>query len=581
MRHIFNNIVYNIIMVTIMWCYAGSVHADTTTSPTKVIKRDVFGNPDNATQDANEYVLINETLQTGGGSPRGFFSMQTYRNADGSIESLQFYFSITDTTAEADIDQIRIRFDFDHSHTDTDADRTIIVTRQISGMGDGTDNVFTCTMDPSAVGNTLNTIPNTEWEIPSPASSPWIAEFRVTAAQLNRSYIPGSFGMHVNVIRGSDGQVNYPAISSTDILGWQNIQTRKTIEYAISLDYSGSMRATDGESETRWERAKRATDLFVATLSLFKEQYGLIDDRVSLSQYSWPCSADANDPGSATTGDVSGITNSHFMQQIPPPLDLGDSTFTAGNNDNPPSGNCTPIENGVEYALDQLDKSDDEKDRIIVLLSDGLHNRPSDTSSDFRLNPGDYFDSGDKNAVELRTVAMLPDGSGGTDTLSAISNAFSSFSVNAQYQQVDLFQDLLNAFIETLTEPLTINEVPLVGSNYEPGAPEKLIFIAVWNNPGSAVPITLNIGATDVTGDGQSFHNTQLGYAAVVFDNPTANAAWTVNAMGADNQFVLADLRILSRFLVEQKTYYAGDSVLLQVSLRDNGQPYFGCNGYS
>lgn len=538
--------------------------------------------------------------------------VKRYRSSTGH-EELRIYFAVHDISDSNTAIEDTIEFIFDrlHDHGNTGSTGTFPDDRMIRIERIAIDCLSNCPaarvsrsgiLNEFAGSGTAIVVSNSailsnnpgEYSIePVGFNLGWTGEMVLTPADLGWSTFPQVMGFAVRASSGNQNAIDagnplpgspavpvasYPLdganiVTETNPDIWANLKMRYPIEYAISLDYSGSMRATDGDTLTRWERAKRATDLFVATLGLFKDEHNVIGDTISVSQYSWGCS------GSDTTGNVSGVSGAETP--IPDPSDSG--SYTEGNNDNPPSNNCTPILRGIEYALeDQLSFSSpgsDLKDRITLLLSDGFHNRPSGTSTDFKNDPGSFFTANQKDFTQLRTVAMGPDGTAGTDLLSAISLEFQGgdmYAHEAKYVQTSNFNELMDAFIETLEAPLTVNEVAKVGINYTPGAPDLMVFIGVWDTAVNANELTVMAGGAPATGT--VITNTDIGYAAFVVKDPPANVNWTVSTGGAapDYEFALMDLRILARFLVEQKSYYAGDSMLLQVSLKDNAQPILG-----
>lgn len=533
-----------------------------------------------------------------------------FRDTLTGEEELRIYFSVHDITLNSG-DRIDLHFDRLHNHgsfgdTEIDEDLRLRITRNacvspncsfsLSPRSGGTFGAGSALPINDAAILVDNVGEYAGAGVGFQAG--WTGEFSLRPSDLGWSYFPQDLG-HL-VIARSEGQnaisnanpipgspasplATYPLdstiiVSANAPANWGNLKLRYPIDYAVIMDYSGSMLATDGGTESRWTQAKRAADLFVASLGLFKSD--MLDDRISLSQYSWSCSDDSNSGN--TTDSVPELAGKLALAEIPPPPSSG--SYTADNATDPANNNCTPIKAGIEFALDtQLDigssSPDDKRDRIAILLSDGLHNKPS---GDSPFDPDSAFSNNEKNFTQIRTVALGADGVADTALLAEISTAFNggvAYANEARYNQTNSFSDLLEAYLETLQAPLTINQVPKVGSDYNPGAPDKLVFIGVWNTPENATDLTLTLNGIAVDpSDYDSFVNTDIGYSAIVLDDPAQDGAWQLASTGViqDNEFVLADLRILSRFLIEQKLYAAGDPMLLQVSLHDNGKPILG-----
>lgn len=535
-----------------------------------------------------------------------------FRDPATGEEELRVYFSVHDTQPHP-ADLIEFYFDRLHNHgsaggSELDEDVMLRIARaecaspcafnlftRIGGIFGGAGSVVN-------ISNAVVLMDNVGEYSGADVGlqSGWTGEFVLTPADLGWSYFPQDLGhlvaarsgnqnqiSNANALPGSPGtpSATYPLnggsiVSANAPANWGNLKLRYPIDYAVIMDFSGSMLATDGGGESRWVRAKRAADLFVAALGLFEND--MFDDRISISQYSWSCSDDTE--SGDTTGAVPELGGKLTPADIPPPSDSG--SYTSDNATDPAGNNCTPIKAGIEFALEeQLDiggsSPNDKRDRIAILLSDGLHNQPS---SDVPFDPDTDFSADEKQFTQIRTVALGNDGVADTLLLAEISTAFNggvAYTYEAKFNQTSVFSDLLTAYLETLQAPLTINQVPKVGATYSPGAPDKLVFIGVWNTPANAAELTLTLNGSPVDTSGyDTYVNQDVGYSAVVVDDPEAGGEWELASSGAvlDNEFVLADLRILARFLTEQKPYSAGDPMLLQVSLRDNGQPILGAD---
>ena len=85
-------------------------------------------------------------------------------------------------------------------------------------------------------------------------------------------------------------------------------------------------------------------------------------------------------------------------------------------------------------------------DRVVVLLSDGFHNTPP---AHVPFVPLTAYSAAQKSFAQVRTVAMGPDGSVGTQLLADIATEFAGTETFvAKYNQVTDFAGLLNAYLE-------------------------------------------------------------------------------------------------------------------------------------
>lgn len=542
-------------------------------------------------------------------------------------EELRIYFSVHDIQQGTPEDRIYFYFDQYHNHgsyafpppEELTEDVELGILRADCGAGTcsftrkirDSNGAFSGTGTPVSISNAqIIAMEAGEYTgLPAPLNNGWTGEFVLTPADLGWDYFPPLFGFLVQA-RSTDANMkdattgwspgsvtaSYPSLTSTIVnadnpIDWANLKLRYPIDFGLIMDYSGSMTATDGLSENRWVRAKRAADLFAATLGLFKDPYFVFTDptdptihgdRVAIMQYSWSCGD--NDTTGNTTGVVSGLTIEPIDIPDPP---TGTNSLTSDNATNPPGNNCTPIQQGLVQGLRNtpgdfttpgmfgpMDPAE-MRDRILVLLSDGFHNMPP-THSSFTLDPGAPFTTFEKQSVPVRTVAMGPDGSSGTDLMSAISMEFNgSLTHEAKYNNPLTFPELMNAYIETVGEPLKINPVSNPGTGFQPGEAQRLVFIAVWDDPSDTGGISVERDGTPVTPD-DNYSNDAIGYTALVIDNPEPGGSWTLipdsGIASPDQEYALADIRPYARFLIEQKPYNVGDTILLQVRINDHAQ---------
>ena len=409
------------------------------------------------------------------------------------------------------------------------------------------------------------------------AAASWNVKVKITAAELGLPYLTSVIGFGV---QASDNPASNLATWPNDFndaapaTSWAILKNRRPIDYALSLDFSGSMEDLDGVAVSRWKRAVRAADMFATVAGLFRNAV-YYPDSIITSRYAWDCLVEAS----------SGDGTAQFTARTVLPSG-GGSIFPGSADTDPPGNNCTPIKRGLKFALaNQLGfgtaRAGLARDRILVLLSDGFHNMPSADMASFNLDPKSHFSADELKFASVRTVALGPDGSAGTELLAKIATAFHNDiapSHEAKYIQLGAADNLLDAYLETLEAPLHINRIFPASGKFTVDAVEKLVFIAAWSNPADANALVVKREGVTVSPTATLPPNTQIGYAAVVFDNPQPSANWEVIASGAGfaKIFAAVDLRLFAEFPTEQKIYHAGDPMLLQVRLQDKERPLTG-----
>jgi hypothetical protein len=496
-----------------------------------------------------------------------WFSLKTYRNWGGTTvdEQLQMFINVSNTA-----DKVTIELDFDHN------DQTVAGIRRridISRNPSSSSPCSTCMTVFNVTDNVAIPVASSSQPLNNPGP-PWTLEFHISAAQLGLNTIPALIGMYMEVGGGGAVTTKYPspltgepATSVTDRNTWAHVRTRNPADFAMMLDNSGSMLQNDGTPETRWTRAKRATDVMSAALSLFKDPY--YDDRIAVAQYSWDC---ANDLTGDRTGGLPPAGTTSWILITGTPVQL-----TQGSNP-PLPGNCTPIQRGLDFAINQEGSAVVQaRDRTVVLLSDGLHNKPP-AHVPFDLNASAF--QGMHDVVQVITVAMLPDGTGGTMLMDQISDAFRGPPFKARYNNVIQFADLLQAYLEPLEDLHAVNFVPReIDGTFLPGKAAKLVFLAAWNSAGQASTLSLSNNMA-ATGTVTTSADQITGYSVATAANSTVGA-WTVTASGAtppDAVYLIVDMQVHAQFLVEQRQYSAGEPVLLSVDLKDQGSPILGAD---
>ncbi|HSR98993.1 MAG TPA: choice-of-anchor X domain-containing protein [Kofleriaceae bacterium] len=416
----------------------------------------------------------------------------------------------------------------------------------------------------------------------------WAFELRVDPLELLTSQLPSAvgYGVQIDDFIGGGAAVwplNFlaPNVITTPFANLAVLKNRQPIDYILSLDYSGSMTALDGLAENRWKRSVHAADMFVAVAGLFRDP-DYFDDRVGGSRYAWSCGDDT------AAGDTSAqFPAAGALSDFPA---SGTNLFAPSIAPDPPGGNCTPIRRGLELALSQFAASTQasDRERFVVLLSDGFHNMPS-TDAGFvppAATVATFFSAPQLTTHKVRTVSMGPDATAGTALLAAIAAAFNSTGLfEAKYNQLDPAQNLLDAYLETLQQPLHVNRVDdaapvTTDGSFAPGTVDRLVFIGAWNVPASAKALTIERDGVAVAGTTIG-PDTTIGFSALVVDHPQAGGTWKFSGPVADrpnHRYALADLRIYAEFFTEPRIYNTGDPILLQVRLREAGKPLLGAD---
>lgn len=509
----------------------------------------------------------------------GNFQVQTYRSADGSVEEIQFLFTITDASSNVG-DEIRIFFDTNHNHTldntaPNDRDRGIVVRRSPAAVNRTNVNLF-------GAPTILSPLAAAQWSVQdNPAN--WLAEVKIEAGDLNLSYIPSLMGMYIEVINAGEGDGRYPTASvKIDMESWANLKTRLPLEYVLLLDQSGSMlRDFNGDYPPvlaqRWQSAKAASDIFAQLIYALRPQLGpteipYFNDKIGLATYYWADGAVEPDESTAvkSLAQLESITVDGYV-------DSGET----GPPD-PVFGQHTPIKRGVNTAFAMFDSG--AIDRITILLSDGIHDRPTSNYNEFPY----VFPAGTGTSdYQVNTVALGPDGSVGTQLLDTIKDDFSGFG--GAYTSALQREELIDAFAENLFSHLYVNRATVNNSGeFQVNANEgRLLVMQVWNST--------TVGERNFwleRGDGSvirndmlpanaiyhHYRNTGLDYEVAYYlvDSPGAPGTWqTVRSDGSgmpevgDNTFALFDPTVYAFFTISRE----GEAFLLKAVLKEDGVP--------
>lgn len=504
----------------------------------------------------------------------GSFMMQTYRSADGVTEQIQFLFTITDGTPN-DGDQILIHFDADHGHGSNAVDRAVLILRQV-----GPNNVTVGGLNPGGNPASPVPLPAAQWSINGAAPGGWTAEVKLNAADLGLSSIPDLMGMYIRVTNvpnaGATTFGNYPnGVNAFGFAAWANLKTRFPIDYLVVLDHSGSML-----SQQKWINAKAATNFFVNTMSILGEQ-AHFNDRVGLVLFRWICSGANQTAVTKPLASVGAFPVGAYTDAPPAATD-------------PLSNFCTPIGEGLSTAFTTLTANSAaevvERQRGVLLLSDGLQNRPASSflpaATGYDPCPAQAVwnacPPGTLSNVPVNTVAFGEgDWQVDTDLLSDIVGRYVG-AFDATYNLSTNPEDLKESFIDGLEHFYNTN---LIYSGVVPASfpvesgNDKLIAIASWSAAGvENIALQRDDGGFVNVPCNPPAASSPVGFAICAVKMPASGTWRVVAADGTFNTppsrlFVVADLQLRAQFRVEPVQPETGDPLLLTVALRDAGQP--------
>lgn len=489
--------------------------------------------------------------------------------------NLHFLISVDDDSYNSD-DRIKLYFDPLHNHADIADEIEFVIRRENTGhqkiSGSGPPVAWT-------PGANMDIEDNSTGGSPPDFTTGWSAEVTITASDLGASDLPAITGLAVLVHnQNTSDQTSWPSPFPASAATWANLKTRYPIEYMITLDQSGSML-----SQNKWDNAKTAANFLANTMALLREAT-YFEDKIGVVTFSWNNTANTD------------------QTTTPKPLALI-SAFPLGNYidaapavSSPMSNYYTPIGKGLDEAFSGVGTGAEETQRSLLLLSDGLHNRPA---SDVPLLPAhlSYDPCGAPNwdpcttsNVQVNTVAFGEPGGVDEALLTNIKNRFAG--VGTTYNISTDVEDLKEFFISSLDELYQMNLAfsGASGTEFTVNAGErKLVVILSWTTAASAV--TFNLQRKDNPGDpwpswpgGQvacdvsDAENSTVGYAICVVDNPQAGTWHAVDGSGnpltiADRQLVLLDLNLRARFAIDQKVHGTGQDIILTADIREAGIP--------
>jgi len=516
------------------------------------------------------------TLSNGLGS----FQVQTYRHPlDGSVEEeIQLLFTISDSSTDVG-DEIRISFDLDHDNTASSPDRGIVVKRSPASVKRTNVNLFG---PPTELGD----LAAAQWQVDSNPGD-WIAEVKIKASDISLNFIPSLVGILVEVKDVDAGVTTtglYPASAiKVNMETWANLKTRNPLEYVILLDRSGSMGEDfDGnwpapEVDMKWTAAKKATDIFAQIFFAFRPTEDAtatpyFDDKMGLATYTWsPLTTCYSTPGA-------GMDDSQAVKSLTQLKNIVQDGYT----DSPPSPGspvgCTPIKRGLDAAFSMF-SAGSGFEKVILLMSDGIHNRPS---MDYAHEAYHFPAATGVSDYQVNTVALGLDENVDTALLQSINLDFSGFA--GSYTNAAEEKQLVNTFVENLFGHLYLNQVPVNASgefqvnHNEP----RLLVMLVWNSQTGVdrgfrikKPNDSIIGTADP--GYHHYRDTALDYeiAYYLLSFPTPAGTWQTIQLGstnpevADNNYALFDPTVYAFFSVVQD----GDDFILKAVLKENGVP--------
>ncbi len=383
---------------------------------------------------------------------------------------------------------------------------------------------------------------------------------------------PGTYNV-VFTVTDNDGAVASDSVTIT--------VNRKPADLVMVLDASGSMLNGD-----KYDHMTRAAQLFF-DLYRTKAITG-IDDHWGAVFFQWDCTADTNatvaDPAalellSAAPADIRPTIGSHRPPQI--------------------SGYCTPIGEGLQLADATLGPPDPDRNRAILLLSDGKENRGTDIATVALGADVTVFSVGlGENAeIEPAKIEAVANNSGG------------------EYRETSDPRNLDDLFTHILCDALAVAEAAAVDDNDGTSAvdiakvdiatgSDRVIFIMTWSDPTEPVDFDLRTADGTLTITPASAGSPPAGFTVqystpasgdthafyTISDNDpndslTLAGSWVIDnirivgtAPGQPPQqppqkIVLEDLQLKARFSAGLQPQYVNEPIMLTAEIRENGRP--------
>lgn len=466
-------------------------------------------------------------------------------------------------------DVISLYFDPRHNHAVTADDIQLHIKRDNGGSPNHEKFVGGVSVGTWNPGSALAV---------SDSGASWTIEVKVSASELGVSDLPAVAGFGIRAVSIPNSLVAAWPVNFDDTnpsTSWANLKDRFPLEYMLVLDQSGSMLdpSTSGGTDRKWDSALTAADYMANTMGMLQDS-AYFNDQLCTTAFAWSCGGGNVTSVVKACASVGAFPVGHYTSGIADPL----------------LNNCTPIGSGLNSAFNTIGVSaSEETQRVTLLLSDGLHNRP-DSSLDlselsYTACNASTWSSCTNSNVQVNTVA-LGQGGGIVDEalLSKIKDHFAG-SLNTSYNITADPNLLKESFIGSLDDLYRMNFVyqgsPANDFVVDEGN-QRLLIIASWTTPASAAAFKLQRdtgGGTwvDVPCDAASSADTTVGFGVCVVNDPqsgtwrartVANAALTANRM-----FVLLDLNLRARFAVEQGVHGTGMDIILTADLKQGSLP--------
>lgn len=505
----------------------------------------------------------------------GDFSAKVRFKRDGN--NLHFLISVDDTVFNA-ADRVELYFDPLHNHATTTDDILFRIKR-----GNADHRKITSSGDvPWIPGANLDIEDNSTGGAPPDFATGWAAEVTITVADLGKADLPAILGIAILVHNQNTGnQTSWPSPFPPSADTWANLKTRYPIEYMIVLDQSGSML-----SQNKWNDAKKAANFMANAMAVLRDAT-YFTDHLGVVTFSWSCFANTNETTTPKPlAPIGAFPLGNYMDAAPLvgyPL------------------NCTPIGRGLDEGFSALGTGVEETERVVLLLSDGLHNNPDGTPAGepdnvpllpthLSYNPC-YLVAWavcDSSVVQVNTVALGQDWGVDTQLLTNIKSGFNALTGFAStYNITDDVENLKETFISSLDNLYQMNLASSDPSGTEftvDANNQKLVVILSWTTPAGATSFSMQQKTnpadpwSNVACTTSATENTTVGYAICIVNNPPSGTWRAVNGAGvpfagADRQFVLLDLNLRARFAIDQKVHGTGLDIVLTADLNEAGVP--------
>lgn len=503
-----------------------------------------------------------------------------------SGNNLHFLISVDDAVFNAS-DRVELYFDPLHNHATTEDDIIFRIKRgntdhrRISSSGDS----------PWAPGANLDIEDQSTGGAPPDFPTGWAAEVTITDVDLATSDLPAIMGFAVLINdQNTSNQTSWPDPFPASAATWVNLKTRYPIEYMIALDVSGSMLYM-------LNNTLKAIEVWAYTSAILNDPK-YFEDKVGLTVFLWTdvvprwgvplyFTLKFSSPSSASLGRF-------IISQCPQTSDSLLNWRMLVSSDEWLFQ--TPIGHGLDGTFAALGTGVEEKERWVLLLSDGLHNRPH---TQVPLQPGylDYDPCPTISAwgicppetdyqIRVNTIALGQDSQVDAELMTNIKNRFagSMWLADDPATEPEELQEYLISSLEELYQ-MNLTYSGSSGSEFTVNSAErKLIVILSWSNPTDATDFNLQQKASassswsPVPCDVFAKENVCVGSAVCVVNNPAAGIWRVVGGDGnplttASRQFVILDPNLRAKFAMDRRVHGTGQDIILTANLQEAGIP--------